>query len=255
MLHPHGYREYRPGPELADIVECIWTANGERSLPFRILPDGCMDIVFDFTAPPDRGGSVIGAMRRVRLAAPQQRVDFLGVRFRPGGMTACFRLDAAPFTDKRIDLVAVWPQARVIWNRLGETPAPARPAMLEAQLRALRNTKPDALVSHCVRSIEAAGGRLRMAHLERATAVNARLIERRFAAHVGISPKRLARVVRFKTAMAMIGRGRADWAALAVDCGYADQPHLVREFKELSGLTPVEAASVGNLQDAGRSRP
>lgn len=248
MLRPGGYREYRPGPALEDIVECFWTTSEVRPAPFRVLPDGCMDIVFDFSA----GAVLVGAMRRARLVTPVRRPDLLGVRFRPGGLSTCFRLDAAAFTDNRLELSVIWPEARAIWNRLGEAPPAARVALLAAQLRSMRRSSPDALVRHCVQRIEATGGRLRMAALEKEA--NARQIERRFAAHVGLSPKRFARVVRFKNVMARLSHGTPNWADVAVDCGYADQPHLVREFKELSGLTPVQAA-VGNLQDEGASRP
>lgn len=250
MLRPRGYREYQPGAALEDIVECFWTTSEVRSAPFRVLPDGCMDIVFDFSARAGQGAAIIGAMRRARLVTPVRRPDLLGVRFRPGGLPTCFRLDAASFTDNRLELSFIWPEARAVWNRLGEAAPAARVALLAAQLRSLRRSSPDALVRHCVQRIEASGGRLRMAVLEKEA--GARRIERRFAAHVGLSPKRFARVVRFKNVLAVLARGAPNWAGLAVDCGYADQPHLVREFKELSGLTP--GAAVGNLQDEAAPR-
>lgn len=248
MLRPAGYHEVAPPADLADLVECFWTASGSPPGRYRVLPDGCMDIVFDFSS----GAAVVGAMRQARIVVAARQPDLLGVRFRPGGLPACFRLEAAPLTDDRVDLAFVWPEARSVWNRLGEAAPAARLAMLVHHLRRLRRSSPDALVRHCVERIEASGGRLRMAVLERATATNARQIERRFVAHVGLSAKRFSRVVRFKRAMSALRRGRADWAGLAVDCGYADQPHLVREFKEFSGLTPD--ALVGNLQDGPEPR-
>lgn len=57
---------------------------------------------------------------------------------------------------------------------------------------------------------------------------------------VGIGPRCFRRLLRFQTLTAMIGRhaGAPDWAGLALDAGYCDQPHMVREFREFSGMTP-----------------
>jgi transcriptional regulator GlxA family with amidase domain len=130
---------------------------------------------------------------------------------------------------------------------LGETAPAARTAVLAVALRGLRQRPADALVRHCVRVIESSRGHIGMAQLSASAGVGIRRIERHFAQHVGLSAKRFARVVRFQSVVASLSRQGPDWAGVAIDCGYADQPHLVREFKELSGLTP--AAAVANLQD------
>jgi AraC-like DNA-binding protein len=57
---------------------------------------------------------------------------------------------------------------------------------------------------------------------------------------VGVGPRCYRRLLRFQKLTAMIGRhaGMPDWAGLALDAGYCDQPHMVREFREFSGITP-----------------
>lgn len=66
-----------------------------------------------------------------------------------------------------------------------------------------------------------------------------RFIER-FKAQVGLSPKRYCRILRFQQAVQYAHRGRAlDWAQVALDCGYYDQPHFIHDFRTFSGLTPV----------------
>ena len=60
-----------------------------------------------------------------------------------------------------------------------------------------------------------------------------------FAAEVGMTPKLYSRVRRFQQARAL-ARKTADWARIAVDCGYFDQSHLIRDFLEFSGLTPTD---------------
>ena len=60
----------------------------------------------------------------------------------------------------------------------------------------------------------------------------------------GLTPKRLARVIRFRHALAQAQRSRTvDWAQLALECGYFDQAHFINEFRELAGTTPAEYAA------------
>src|SRR6266545_3200550 len=106
------YREFPPGPFLAAAVECFWTSTvltAPRASSFhRVLPDGCMDLLFDFTAVGRRRASVIGTMTRPLTVTTSGPVDLLGVRFRPGGLAAFVTLDAAELTDTRVDLTDFW---------------------------------------------------------------------------------------------------------------------------------------------------
>ena len=64
-------------------------------------------------------------------------------------------------------------------------------------------------------------------------------LSRRFQEEIGLPPKVLARMLRFNRILDLAARqGRADWADLAAECGYADQAHLTREFAEFAGTTP-----------------
>ena len=72
-----------------------------------------------------------------------------------------------------------------------------------------------------------------------AAGVSARHLIDRFTAQVGLTPKRFCRVRRFQRAIALAHRGAAeDWAAIAADCGFSDQPHLIHEFHAFAGLPP-----------------
>jgi AraC-like DNA-binding protein len=66
-----------------------------------------------------------------------------------------------------------------------------------------------------------------------------RFIER-FKAEDGIKPKRYCRVHRFQRAITEMDRSRqVDWTSVALDCGYFDQAHFIRDFREFSGITPT----------------
>ena len=69
-------------------------------------------------------------------------------------------------------------------------------------------------------------------------------LSRRFQNEIGVSPKTLARMLRFHRACELARNGRGDgWAGIALEAGFADQAHLVREFRDLSGERPTEWAA------------
>jgi AraC-like DNA-binding protein len=221
-----------------------------------------MDLLFDLTAAGDQRACVIGTMTRPLTVITTGRVDLLGVRFHPGGISRFLVLDAAELTDATVDVANFWSQlAEEVWHRLGEAPSVNRLQLLQEILVARANGRiqHDPFIRHCVNRIEAARGGLRISDLEKSTGLSARQLERKFSRQLGISPKTFARVVRFKGVMAAAaGPASPDWATLAGDFGFADQPHLVREFKAFSGLTPADYLkathdphrNVGFLQDA-----
>jgi AraC-like DNA-binding protein len=63
---------------------------------------------------------------------------------------------------------------------------------------------------------------------------------RRFRERVGLTPKRFSRVRRLQRVVgSIVDPGAADWAELAAEHGYADQAHLIHDFRELTGITPT----------------
>jgi transcriptional regulator GlxA family with amidase domain len=99
--------------------------------------------------------------------------------------------------------------------------------------------------------LRASGGLARVADVAREVGWSERHLAARFRAEVGLAPKAAARLIRFDRARRMIPR--LPGATVAAACGYADQPHLVRDFVAFTGLGPRAwlASEVGNLQAPG----
>src|SRR5437899_1531277 len=75
---------------------------------------------------------------------------------------------------------------------------------------------------------------------ERFHGLTPRHLQRRFAARVGVTPKTLARILRFQNTLRhRAAQGGRDWLRIAIDCGYTDQSHLIRDYAEFAGETPV----------------
>ncbi|HET9986156.1 MAG TPA: helix-turn-helix domain-containing protein [Longimicrobiales bacterium] len=265
------YRETRPAPELADLVECFWTsrsavpARAERT--HRVLPDGCSDIIFNFgdpmravTGPSHAFTSyVVGAMRRPLAVRQRGAVELLGVRFRPGGATPFLPVAASELTDRVVALAELWRgEAGDAESLLFDLPPGARVARLQALLlrRLAAGPAPDRRVAHVARLIERSGGRATVRALHDAVGMGRRQLERLYADAVGLTPKMACRVARLRETLRRLDdEPGVSWSRLAYSCGYADQPHLVREFRALTGVTPGayrdRRGRVASVQDDG----
>ena len=250
-----GYAEHPPSAALRRHVACFWTLSGQAGA-HRVLPDGCMDLLFDLGAPRDQG-RVIGTMTHAIVADAPAANGLLGVRFRPGAAMAVGCL-AREVRDGSFGLDDVWgPIAREIEARVAEAESTAEAVrVLERELlaRLAKVPPPDARVAYVVASIEACGGLARVSALADEANVGERHLVRLFDDHVGVGPKTFARVVRVQRVVAAIAtefraRRPPSWAAIACDVGYADQAHMIRDVRSLAGVTPAVLAAERAMSD------
>ncbi|MFD6433196.1 helix-turn-helix domain-containing protein [Streptomyces venezuelae] len=224
---PGDYRE-RPSRLTGAVV---WTrvATGTPGDIRPVLPDGCMDLLWTegrlFVAGPDTRAYVPQDMEPGR--------QFVGIRFRPGTAPAFLGVPAHELRDRREELADLWgaAEARRLTERVDDADDPTAALEALAVERAAGAEPPDLLLAHVVASLEA--GRS-VARTAADAGINARQLHRRSLAAFGYGPKTLARVLRLQRALALArdGMAYADTAAVA---GYADQAHLARDVKELTG--------------------
>jgi AraC-like DNA-binding protein len=137
--------------------------------------------------------------------------------------------------------------------RLAEAPGwAARFALLDRALAGRLDRGPRAApeVDWAWRQLWRSGGRISVAELTAGTGWSHRHLATRFRQQVGLSPKAYGRVLRFQRAVRLLGANRAHLADIAARCGYYDQAHLNRDFRDLAGATPTDlAAEVNFFQD------
>jgi AraC-like DNA-binding protein len=140
-------------------------------------------------------------------------------------------------------------------ERLAEAPTwAARFAVLDAVLTA-RLDEPAGSSPETVRAWEclvASGGRVDVRTLAREVGWSRRHLSERFRLELGLPPKVLARVLRFERARRLLtGPRRPALAQVATVCGYYDQAHLNREWRELAGCSPLAwlADELPSVQD------
>jgi AraC-like DNA-binding protein len=259
------YREHLPPPDLAGRVECVWTLRSHGRLPAavlnRVLPDGCTDVIFDPGGPsvagPRAGSYVVGAMLRPAEVWMEGEVDLLGVRFRPGGAAALLPLPLAEITGAVVPLDELWGgRAGELESRVREARGAERVRVVEEAVR--RSAAGRAMhpaVARASARIARSHGSVAVEALAAETGTSRRHLERLFAEQVGLSPKAAARVARFRRLCELLrARPGAGWSRLALECGYHDQAHMIREFRGFAGLTPEayrrEQARVASVQYA-----
>ena len=233
------YREFGPSRRLEDFVTCTWeraTPPTDASGAARVLPDGCVDLVW-------RGGDlfVAGPDSRAFLSPVGPGETIVGLRFRTGIAGQVLGLPASELRDARVSVAEIWGAEPA--ERLGEAPdADTRRALLEQAVER-RIADPDQLVLAAVRRLGRPGTRI--GQLSDALGTSERQLLRRFNGAVGYGPKTLDRVLRFQRFLerARARNGGGDLARTAADVGYADQAHLTRECVRLSGLTPARLAA------------
>ena len=237
------YSEHPPAPDLAELVACTWE-RAEAAEPdgnVRVLPDGCVDLVWS-----SRNGLVIAGPDTGPVVYPvEPGYAAAGLRLRPGVAGSVLGLPASELRDERPELSALWGRdAARLEERIALADSARRRELLEEALRPLaREAEPDELVLAGLPLLGRRGSSV--AELARTLAISERALRRRFNAAIGYGPKRLDRIIRFRRLLRLTAlRGQGGLAAAAAELGYADQPHLTREVRELSGLTPVELLAI-----------
>ncbi|MBL8115102.1 MAG: helix-turn-helix transcriptional regulator [Acidobacteria bacterium] len=246
------YEEHRPDPALTGWIASYWSLAVFRgSRPWlTVPPEGCAHLAF-------RGGRGVLLGPRVEpLRSPAVAGSpWFGVRFRPGAARAFLGLSSAlPLRNalQPVETVEGLEWAGELAGELAGVDGEVRVSITDRRLLSLAASakEPDAALANAIGLILASARPPGVGCLATAAGLSARQFRRRFTAAVGLSPKELLRVWRFRRCALDAfdrrsewgARGGPGWAAHAFRHGYSDQSHLIREFRRLVGLGPAELA-------------
>jgi AraC-like DNA-binding protein len=205
----------------------VWTRSRGGGEAYRVLPDGCMDLIWH-----DGALLVAGPDTAAWIGRDRPGTSYVGLRFAPGTGPLLLGAPAREVRDQRVPLDALWPAARAreLAGRAERNPV----AVLEAWAadRAAAAGPVDRLPAAVTAAVRA--GRP-IGEVAARTGLGERQLLRRCEAAFGYGPKTLARVLRLQRALAL-ARAGAPFAEVAAAAGYADQPHLSREVRALTGV-------------------
>jgi AraC-like DNA-binding protein len=273
---PVQYKTYPPLPSLAAIVHCVWTLEGharELGPAQPVLPDGRPEIILHLGDPFERidsngvvdrqpatifAGQLLGPL----VLRPSGHVAVVGIRLRPHGAAALFGDPQQELVGKTIGLDLLSTRLDRALDEVRSRARGMREAVAAAQKcleTAIRTAQVDPRVQMAVDTIEHARGLMAMDDLAQRSHLTPRHLERMFRRTVGLSPKRLARIVRFQRALRMLKQLDVPQRGTqtAAICGYADQAHFIRDFREMAGCAPGahllrRAELSGFFADSGR---
>jgi AraC-like DNA-binding protein len=249
------YSAATPTGPLAAFVESFWAVESHGAYTREtIFPRAATEVFFNL-GPPARllrgrgtetyaGSWISGLHLRPFEIENDARASLIAIRLRPEGVRPFLGLPASEVAGEVAplrDLLGSWIEE--VGARLRETTGMRRRLSRLADFTARRFARTDP-VSPTVRgalSALTARPAARVHELVRESGWSHRHFIARFRGEIGLAPKSFARIVRFERAVRRVDAVRLHgWAALALECGYADQSHMVNDFRELAGATPGE---------------
>jgi AraC-like DNA-binding protein len=246
-----------PIPPLAKLVEYVWASQGAPAhAKERVVPTGTLELVVSlvegkariYTAGREQwisGAFVAGAYRIPFTFDTHEKASVVGVHLRAGCAGMVLGVPPGELTDRHVDLEALWGRrARELRERLcAATTTEQRFAILEAELASrLDDRHAHPAVRYALDMLARPDARTR--EIARGAGLSQRRLIELFTGTVGLTPKRFGRVLRFHRATALARRAALDWTRIAHECGYYDQAHLIRDFRELADVTPRDLVRV-----------
>ncbi|MGW2309691.1 helix-turn-helix domain-containing protein [Actinomadura luteofluorescens] len=174
------------------------------------------------------------------------RVRLVGVHFKPWGLSPFVDMPVAELRDRWVPVDAVWQRSLDrIRNQVGEVASAAEALRIVEEELLVRLAEAPArglgLVRHTGARLETSHGAVPVGALADAAGVSGNHLAVQFKSHVGVTPKRVARIYRFARLILSVDALRpVDWSNLAHMAGYFDHAHFSREFKDFTGHTPTE---------------
>lgn len=253
------YQTFEPGSALQEFVKCYWTLesqeepNTERQ---TIVPDGCMEMIFHYgdlyrqytnaqNSILQPRCFVIGQLTQPLEIEPTGVTGIFSVRFHPEGFLPFASIPIKEMENTAVSLEKLFGnEGFEIGQKIGN--ATATRERIQAIESFLLNRLTDIhtidrIIKTTVETILTANGQLSIDQLSKQVHINRRQLERKFATVIGLSPKQLSKTIRLQATLKMLlAQQFSSLTALAYQGEYYDQAHFIKDFKELTGLTPKE---------------
>jgi transcriptional regulator GlxA family with amidase domain len=235
------YAEFPPVLALAPFVECGWVRSSAADHSLRVMPDGCVDLYVT------SAGAVMvsGPATVFHDHAAHSQGTMVGLRLRAGAAQAVTGHPVGELRDNQIPVDSAFgvSTSQLTQEVFAKTDARQRVSLLQMALgRHFAQVEPvvDRPVAHAIEMLRQCSA-LPVCGIASTVGLSERQLRRRFAAAVGYGPKRFGRIMRFQRLLGLIHAGSEPirWAELAIEAGYADQPHMINECLALAGTPPT----------------
>lgn len=249
-----------PSPALEPFVDCFWLLSAPKpdtdAAAEIVLPDGMTELIVHFGDDFFKHDSSINQfVRQARvlmsgqlteriLLKPSGAIGVVSVRFKSAGAARFFNIAYDNYVNQVFDFYGVESEvAHMIHSKVGAaTTVDARFKVLEDLLtdRLSVESGEDIFVRQACSYLVQSEGQYSMTDLAKLIGFSERQLERKFKRQVGLSPKRLARILRFQRFLQMAQNSKTlTLTDAALACGYYDQSHFIKDFTAFSGVSPL----------------
>jgi len=230
--------------DLRDHLSCIWVNDLTPSSvkEYHVVPDGCVDILWTGSGLYVAGPDTHPVLELVRPGS-----SIAGVRFRPGAAYPWLGVPLSEILNSRVLLAEFWIEGGMVAEHVSAAPdSRAATKVLEEILlaRLVRVGQADRQIAFLR---NAAAVKLRdsdlsgVQELSRRMGISERTLRRRCIDAFGYGFKTLQRILRFQRFFRLLTLSHdPNLAALALEAGFADQPHMSREVRRLCEVRPVD---------------
>ncbi len=254
------YQTFVPHEQLSGLIKCYWameSSANEQLEKQSIVPDGCMEMIFHYgdlyrqymgngTIVVQPRCFVIGQLTTPLEIEPTGITGIFSVRFKPNGFLPFIsNIPIKKMENKAVPLTELFGQdGQDLENKVCNAHSvQERITLVEMFLvdRLNRSEAIDHMVRSAVETILTGNGKMIISQLSGQAQISRRQLERKFHLEIGLGPKQLSKMIRLQTTVKMLlNEEFTSLTSLALENGYYDQSHFIKDFRELVGATPKE---------------
>ena len=253
------FLKHQPTYPLSEFIDFFWYYDGfePQHSKEKLIPNGDIELVINLEECPKRLFDkddfnkfeykkrywISGIQREYIVIEATPNSTMMGIHFKPGGAHPFFKFPITEIQDKVIELDEIWGRSiDFIWEQLMMASTPQQKFCILEQhfLKQLDGIEgQNSIIIHALKLLQDTANELPVRSIAEEVGISHKHLIRTFDKIVGIKPKLLSRIYKFQKAIHLIGnKKRLRWTSLAYECGYYDQAHFIKEFKNFSGINP-----------------
>lgn len=236
----------KPAPDLAQQIDMCWSVMTEGDVDrtfYEILPDSNVNLTIRFSSSGCRMVLLGPATEKASIEIDNAS-DYFCIRFRPAQVPRLVDVSPSELINGFVDIPKIRGMSiDSLADRLHSLPdAASRQRVMEDLVRGSLPLVRNERCRQATALLDLHGGRLQVGQLAAEMGIHIRALERLFLEQLGMTPKRLIRLVRLQHLLSSLRAGSFNSLTdLAHACGYTDQSHMIKDFKELTGRLPGES--------------
>lgn len=247
------YQTIAPSKQFAGIVRHYWVLESDLPYTHYSMADSCPELLFHYRGIFDEllplgqrqrsyTAGLNGATHQPRRFQVQQGFGIFGLYLYPHAIPLLFGLPGSALTNQLVSLDFLLQQeGPELEEKIGSAKSTCqRVRIMEGFMadKLRRHYQKAGPIDQSIHAILQGKGQARVKQLASDSCLSERQFERKFRDTTGLSPKLFSRIARFHAAMEEYGNAQKSLLDIALDCGYYDQSHFIRDFREFSGQQP-----------------